>query len=71
MALSSECEIHSWAWDKSDDMGCPVCYGIALEQGRIVKLVEDNLEYIDHEGLAYGTRILRVESLIALIEEEN
>jgi hypothetical protein len=45
--------------------------GIRIELYRIIKLLEDNLEYVDYEGLALGTRILRVESLIALIKGET
>ena len=45
--------------------------GIRVELDRIIRLLEDNLEYVDYEGLALGTRILRVESLIALIKGEN
>jgi hypothetical protein len=45
--------------------------GIRVELYRIIKLLEDNLEYVDYEGLALGTRILRVESLIALIKGET
>ena len=40
MALSSECEVHGWSWDPADDMGCPVCHGIALEQQRCVDALE-------------------------------
>jgi hypothetical protein len=45
--------------------------GVRVELDRIIKLLEDNLEYVDYEGLALGTRILRVESLIALIKGET
>jgi hypothetical protein len=44
-----------------------IAEGEKRERERIVKLLEENLEYIDYEGLALGTRILRVESLIAFI----
>ena len=60
MALTSECKLHWWSWDPADDMGCPVCHGIAEEQERIIELIETKWsEYPD------------VESLIALIEGEN
>ena len=45
--------------------------GVRVELDRIIKLLEDNLEYVDYEGLALGTRILRVESLITLIKGET
>jgi hypothetical protein len=41
------------------------------ELNRIIALLEDKLEYVDYEGLADGKRILRVESLIAVIKGEN
>jgi hypothetical protein len=36
VALSSECEVHNWSWSTEDDIGCPVCYGIALAEKRII-----------------------------------
>jgi hypothetical protein len=42
MALTSECETHGWSWDPADDMGCPVCHGIAEEQERIIKLLTES-----------------------------
>ena len=39
MALNGNCEVHDWSWDPSDDYGCPVCHGINLERGRVVKLL--------------------------------
>ncbi len=48
MALSNECEVHDWAWDSSDGMGCPVCYGIETERERnLVVLGEKLREMID------------------------
>jgi hypothetical protein len=58
MALTSECEVHGWSWDPADDMGCPVCHGIAEEQERIIKLLEEN----DHYSIDW---------LIELIKGEN
>lgn len=36
---SGFCKTHDWSWD-DDDIGCPVCYGIRLEQERIIALLE-------------------------------
>ena len=45
MALTSECEKHDWSWDPADDVGCPVCYGIAGEQERIINLLPKDLRF--------------------------
>jgi hypothetical protein len=39
VVLNGNCDAHDWAWDPSDEYGCPVCYGIELEQGRVVELL--------------------------------
>jgi len=49
---------------------------VQAEQDRIVKLLEDNLEDIPHEGLAFKGEfhtgfIVKVYSLIKLIKEER
>lgn len=33
---SRECAIHSHIFDVSDDLGCPVCFGISIENARLV-----------------------------------
>jgi hypothetical protein len=46
---------------------------IQAEQDRIVKLIEDNLHDIPHEGLGFVKTpyIVKVSSLIKLIKEEQ
>jgi hypothetical protein len=79
MALTSECEVHGWSWDPADDMGCPMCHGIAEEQERIIKLLEDELtrlndiidksEYFDIPRIQFAMQILI--NLLNEIKGEN
>lgn len=45
--------------------------GKATERERIIKLLEENLRYVHHEGLVIGTTIANVEDVIALIKGET
>ena len=48
MALSSECEVHGWSWDPTDDMGCPICYATKVERERALAILERKLsEMVD------------------------
>jgi hypothetical protein len=37
--MMGECDLHDWYFDKDDDIGCPVCYGISIERKRIIDLM--------------------------------
>jgi hypothetical protein len=57
MALSSECEVHSWAWDPTDDMGCPVCYATKAERERALAILErtiNNMMASDRWSMSRG-----------------
>jgi len=48
VALSSECEVHGWSWDPTDDMGCPICYATKVERERALAILERKLsEMVD------------------------
>jgi hypothetical protein len=32
----AECVAHGWTWEFSDEMGCPVCFGINIENARLL-----------------------------------
>jgi hypothetical protein len=69
MALTSECEVHGWSWDPADDMGCPVCHGIAEEQERIIKLLDDECKI--SVPTEWHPNHCTCQAFIALIKGEN
>ena len=57
MALSSECEVHGWSWDPTDDMGCPVCYATKVERERALAILErtiNNMMASDRWSMSRG-----------------
>ena len=38
--FNSQCSLHNFFFDTDDKMGCPVCYGIAIERKRAVRLMK-------------------------------
>jgi hypothetical protein len=49
-----------------------IAEGEKRERERIIKLIEENLEYLPYEGIGHTNlkRILRIETLIAFIKGE-
>jgi|LakMenEpi03Aug12_release.lakeMendotaPanAssembly.Ray.scaffolds.fasta_scaffold3106227_1 hypothetical protein len=65
MALSSECEVHEWFWDPTDDMGCPVCHGIQTERERGLSILERK----QSEMIDAPNGVLSINDLNDLIDE--
>ena len=71
MSLESTCDAHDWSWDPTDDYGCPVCYGISLEQERITALLEGMVGNMDGNYSSPKEVYGAVLDAIALIKGEN
>ncbi len=65
MALSSECEVHGWSWDPTDDMGCPICHATKVERERALAILERKLK----EMIDVPKGVLSVNDLNDLIDE--
>ena len=66
MALSSECKVHDWSWDPSDEIACPVCHGIGLGKKQIIKLLKDEVKRHKEEGLY--TAYVYIKDIIRMIK---